>query len=77
MLSFLCNAWFDEECKAHIKMFTLTNNKNENVLTFNQYKRMVRKKNSQYYQIKGIKKIKMFKPDKIYHGDKSREKRKM
>ena len=38
MLTFPCNAWFDEECKAHLKMFKLTKDKNElKALTLYEY----------------------------------------
>ena len=38
MLSFQCNARFDEECKAHLKMFKLTKDKNElKALTLYEY----------------------------------------
>ena len=31
------NVWFDEECKAHLKMFKLAKDKNEKELTLYQY----------------------------------------
>ena len=33
MLSFQCNALFDEECKAHLKLLKLAKDKNEKALT--------------------------------------------
>ena len=42
---------FDEECKAHLKMLKLEEDKNEKDLALYQYRRMVRRKKRQYYQM--------------------------
>ena len=77
MLTFPCNAWFDEECKAHLKMLNkLTQDKNQKALTLNQKRRMVRTER-QHYQMKETKRTQMFKLQPKLAWRYSRAKRKI
>ena len=61
MLSFPCNVVFDEECKAHLKMFKLSKDKNESkALTLYEYRIMLRRKKKQYYKMQEKMKTQMF-----------------